>query len=540
LIERGLGSKNETARLYQVSPDGGGSTFRFDLIPYLNQPILKIHEVGMISLDALNLQDVGLIKISSEGYELEILKGAIKTLENNKFPPILFDAWPTNWYEKDRNELFQFVEKMGYTLNKIEHANNMYLAIKHETIPEGPITEEFFSTIPDLQADTCIYFFRAFLKKRDILSAKLCLEKAALLSEENNNHKIYECIAELCLFTGEKEIGYSALEHLLFSSQPTWHEKNKLLSVQSNFMVPISFKEIFAIQCKLPEGFKSSSTAIINYEDGFLLNVRLVNYSINKSNGSYDIKNNKGTVITKNMSLMYDSSFSVTEANILTENKEIPIYESNIIGMEDIRLFSTVDFLCTSLEINKTKTPQICYGKICRTSNTVEKFIPLTINPEAPLKCEKNWIPFVKDDEAYIIYSIYPLKIYHLNRSNGVLTNTNSNEYPSISPSIADNVIYEWRGSTNLIPYKEGFLGIIHMVHYNNPRNYFHRLIWFSENFSSLKYSKSFYFETPSIEYTVSICHSDKGLLVPYSKWDNSSTMGILDYDVLDSMLEYN
>ena len=39
----------------------------------------------MVTIDSLGLADVDMIKIDVEGYEMEVLKGAEKTLENIQY-----------------------------------------------------------------------------------------------------------------------------------------------------------------------------------------------------------------------------------------------------------------------------------------------------------------------------------------------------------------------------------------------------------------------------------------------------------------------
>jgi len=68
-------------------------------------------------LDDGEHRNVRLMKIDVEGHELEVIKGAKKTIKDNKYPPIIFEAWNWKpWFEPKRQELFKYLQNMGYQL----------------------------------------------------------------------------------------------------------------------------------------------------------------------------------------------------------------------------------------------------------------------------------------------------------------------------------------------------------------------------------------------------------------------------------------
>lgn len=84
-------------------------------------------------LDEQNFTNVKLIKIDVEGLEMEVLKGALKTIEENNYPPIIFEAWTYKpWYLKRREELIKFVESLGYNITTVGENN----IAQHNTHPQ--------------------------------------------------------------------------------------------------------------------------------------------------------------------------------------------------------------------------------------------------------------------------------------------------------------------------------------------------------------------------------------------------------------------
>jgi FkbM family methyltransferase len=75
--------------------------------------------IRMITLDHLNYQDVDLIKIDVEGYEMEVLKGAEKTLESVQYLMIELNN-ATKKYGSSNIEIEKHLSSLGYKV-LIEH-----------------------------------------------------------------------------------------------------------------------------------------------------------------------------------------------------------------------------------------------------------------------------------------------------------------------------------------------------------------------------------------------------------------------------------
>jgi FkbM family methyltransferase len=115
----GLGSETQVGlqTLKIISNDGGGSSLN------TAEKVLKEETIVIKTLDELNLQNIGFIKMDIEGNELNALKGATNTLKLSNFPKILFES------NSENKELFDFIKNLGYTVININGYQNMFLAI---------------------------------------------------------------------------------------------------------------------------------------------------------------------------------------------------------------------------------------------------------------------------------------------------------------------------------------------------------------------------------------------------------------------------
>lgn len=117
----GLGSSDQVGiqSLKIVSNDGGGSSL------HSTTGILREEPIEIITLDSLNLSNIGFIKMDVEENELFVLQGGLETLARSRYPPILFESNGTH------PELFSYIRGLGYEIISVVGCSNMFLACEH-------------------------------------------------------------------------------------------------------------------------------------------------------------------------------------------------------------------------------------------------------------------------------------------------------------------------------------------------------------------------------------------------------------------------
>lgn len=114
----GLGSPEQVGKqkLKIVSNDGGGSSL------HSTTGILREETIEIKTLDELNIENIGFIKMDVEENELYVLKGALKTLEKCNYPTIIFES------NHENKELFDYIKEIGYKgIIPVGGCKNMFL-----------------------------------------------------------------------------------------------------------------------------------------------------------------------------------------------------------------------------------------------------------------------------------------------------------------------------------------------------------------------------------------------------------------------------
>lgn len=134
-----FGLSNETKRVELDMPDYNREhnigAFSVDEDTRANdyecKTVGKKEPVTVFPLDIAEHTNVVLMKVDVEGHELEVIRGAKKTIESNNYPPIIFEAWTWKpWFEPKRIELIKLLEIMGYKVTQLGE-NNVAQHPKH-------------------------------------------------------------------------------------------------------------------------------------------------------------------------------------------------------------------------------------------------------------------------------------------------------------------------------------------------------------------------------------------------------------------------
>lgn len=210
--------------------------------------------------------------------------------------------------------------------------------------------------------------------------------------------------------------------------------------------------------------------------------------------------------------------------------------EARILGYEDIRLFRFNGrwcFLANNDEIRGfINSPQMVFGRLAMNPNEEEGTwdIEYVVHLQYPSQqmTEKNWVPLVYDDmssrkELEIVYSSQPLKILVADVVTGFCFVKHELAW---SPLLSFPQSYTIRNSTPFIPFRNGWLGMGHVVYfledYGYQRIYFSILVWMSKSFDNVRISNFFHMENHLIEFANGIVRTPNNTIqISYSVSDS-------------------
>jgi tetratricopeptide (TPR) repeat protein len=293
--------------------------------------------------------------------------------------------------------------------------------------------------------------------------------------------------------------------------------------------------------------FYSTSSCIIQNPDksknSYLMNVRYVNYYINDE-GRY--LNCEKYIATTNKFIELDKNFNILHEKMFNLGFEDRLY----VGVEDVRLFydnSTNKMLFIGTGFHRNNKIAIVSGDYNLEKDLLEhKELKVTF---ANSDCEKNWVFVNYKNSNHIIYNWHPLNICKINENNNEIYSVEKREMPYIfsrarGSTCGFNYTYTKplnNGGNISIEVEETEIWfVVHIVAYEQPRNYYHVIVVFDENLKLLRYSAPFKFEGECIEYCLGIVVEDDRVLMTYSTWDRTTRIGVYDKKYIDSIVKYN
>jgi tetratricopeptide (TPR) repeat protein len=554
--------KYETYTIYQGNDDvyyhnvrivknDGNSEYLGVTHEYLRPPnVYKMHHLHKDELFILDVGDGG-SKANKFQRDIDLLEKGIKDEPTNqryyfylgnsyhdigdyeKAIPIYLKriemgGWNEEiWYSYYRigfcyYNLKKYNEAIGYWLEAYNffpaRIENLYEIIKHYRINGKYHNAKVFYdlakgiTKKDPNIDGLLFFHK------DIYTYKIDYEYtliAAYLGTKNICNEVVHILNN----TNNKLLAANLLSNYKF------YDNNIIINKEINFTNKLLYN-IFGDYIV----FNSSSACLMPNTDGYLLNVRYVNYNMDEKGNYLNCDKN---IITINKLLCLDKEF-----NIITEKIfDIEHINRRLMGIEDLKFYPTkngLKFLGTGFHNNNSIG--IVVGDY-ELSAPILKVNEITQDFKKT-DCEKNWVFFnilLPDTnvilETFVIYNWFPLTICKLDENSKKLLPYVEKKMPKIFNYV--------RGSSCGFNYNNEIWFITHIVSYEQPRYYYNLIAVFNTNMDLLRYSAPFKLANTPIEYTLSIVVENNKVLIPYSKWDRETLIAIFDKEYIEATLNY-
>lgn len=197
-------------------------------------------------------------------------------------------------------------------------------------------------------------------------------------------------------------------------------------------------------------------------------------------------------------------------------------------GIQDVRLFSFNDkLLCMGTAITHqsdlTSNKEIRFERVILCELKGKILMPLAILPSRQRR-EKNWMPWVVDDNLFSIYAQDPFEVFHI--ADGKISR-------SFRPQTKQGLEGQSGGSC-VVPWKDKFIAIVHKRYPGNVLAesntddifcYTHTFVVYSPNFDILAVSQPFTFEGQRIEFCAGLACYERSIVFSYGVWDKKAVL---------------
>ena len=253
--------------------------------------------------------------------------------------------------------------------------------------------------------------------------------------------------------------------------------------------------------------FTGSSPSIVATGSTYVVNVRLINYTLNS--GKYVVPNNQ--LVTRNLRLSLDSNLQVSGTEFLETTDEVRQPNEHACtwhGIEDVKVAEIDGALYfTGTKCLESKQIGVCWGKY--ENPLVPAELPTTE------KCEKNWV--FLPGRLEMVYSWAPLKFGPL--KDGRLNLTSTRPMPHLFKMA--------RGSCNGVEFNGEYWFTVHFVLHGAQRYYMHALAVFDRDMRLQRYTLPFKFRGADTEYCLGMVVEAQRILFTHSETDSSPQLAV-------------
>ena len=268
----------------------------------------------------------------------------------------------------------------------------------------------------------------------------------------------------------------------------------------------------------------------------FFLNVRNTNYKLRKNRkGATEctpVKAAKDIFETRNFITVCRNPMEDSLQWYLIKEKKRQYYSKKH-GFEDARLVNWHNRLFLSATIRDYNTGgmgRITLVELDKHYEEVNHHILEGTCNDCSF-CEKNWQPIL-DKPFHFVVSNDPIVVLKANINSLRMENVKGTS----SMCIGTGMVGSYRGSSQIVPYKDGYISIVHHseVDEKTQHHYWHHFVTYDKDFNIIKISQPYKFEGADIEFVCGMAIKDDFAFITYSVMDkDASIMRIPMEDVL-------
>ena len=432
---------------------------------------------------------------------------------------------------KIKEAIYSWLEGYNFFPDRIE---NIYEIVKHyRIIGKHKLSKMFYDIArnvinKNLNKDTYLFLHN------DVYTYKLEYELSvigAYIGMRTINHQVITVLNN-CFDESTNENVLTNLKFYKFILNPRMTVR---LSDEFDYNVgPVSKKFLSSSSCIIPHTFTydfDSSVKDITV-DGYMMNVRYVNYYI-LDNGGYTNYDNH--IVSLNKCIFMTKDFKII--NEKTKLFELDYNGRLYMGTEDIKIFKdpkTQEVKMIGTAFHSNDKIGIVIGDYDLTK---PKLDAVEINPGfCRMDCEKNWVYLNYKDDLAVIYRWYPLTICRTEKND---TTGEQLIHKMFENANMPKIFQRVRGSTCGFSYKNEVWFVCHIVSYEAPRHYYHMFVVLDTEMNLLRYSAPFKFGESPIEYCLGLIVEDDRVLVTYSEWDRTTQIAVYDKPYVENILCY-
>jgi len=334
------------------------------------------------------------------------------------------------------------------------------------------------------------------------------------VSHTDMEYQIWEELGIVAYYIGKGEGAQFRLDRQIINAKLSFHNRNRMSDLYRwyGWKIPVVKRVSLALPAGsvpfLAEGFwRGFNPSIRNEGDRYVVCMRNANYETNDAK-HYTFRANSGYVITRNTVAELDANLQIKEGTQpfeLVVNPESVINKStNIHGVEDCRWVNANSLIATTRQFGTTDINRMIRVNINREAGELIGLKPLKAPiPSEDTQCQKNWLPFMWNNEEVYIYRVNPFivftmkgkKLVHWAPGNGITF---------------DGL----RGSAAPVPWSssnpnEEHLMVTHYSYYGNEgRRYYHRFITLTTNLQPVRLSKTFMLCDEAVQYVSGLAPS--------------------------------